>query len=104
MRVLGEHVNQSSTGLLQTDSDGSATKTLLQICRPSFHCFWGVLQLPLFMLLGAGERQSPEVLLVGPVDGRERGPYRFGSSHRQRFRHFDNSPFERAGLAPPKAL
>src|SRR5215469_16806283 len=29
VRVLGEHVNQSSTGLLQTDSDRPATKTPL---------------------------------------------------------------------------
>src|SRR5262245_24125704 len=39
MRVLREHVHQSPAGLLPTNGDGSATKTLLQAGRPPLHRF-----------------------------------------------------------------
>src|SRR5215467_3743801 len=87
MRVLREHVHQSPAGLLPTNGDGSATKTLLQAGRPPLHRFRGILQFPLFMLPRVGWHQSPEILLVGPVDGYKCSPRQLGRYCRAGFRH-----------------
>src|ERR1039457_5838090 len=100
--ILGEHVHQGAAALFQTEGDRAAVKALLQSHGPNFYCLWGVVQFPLFCMLGAGRDQSPEVLLVCPVDGRKRGPFPLGGYRWQRIRHGIDLLLKRAGLAPTK--
>src|SRR5438105_2999363 len=74
-------MDQSSARLLQTDSDGTAAKPLLQARGPSLYRLRRVLQFPLLLLLAVGRCQSPVMLVVGPIDGHIRGPFWFGFRH-----------------------
>ena len=65
VRVFGQSIDQRSAGLLQTDGNGAAAEAPLQIRRPDFNGFGSVVQLSLFIPLGAGRQEPPEMLSVG---------------------------------------
>src|SRR4030095_3945212 len=51
-------------------------ETHVQIHHPRRHRLRRVFQFALLLLLGTGHHQFPVVLLIGPVDGHKRGPFR----------------------------
>ncbi len=79
MRVPKQHVDQRAPALFQAERDGPATKTRSQRGRPTRYRLWRVIQFPLFLLSATGRDQTPEVLLVGPVDGCKRSPFRLNT-------------------------
>src|SRR5260370_14735083 len=62
VRVLGQHVDQRSTRLLQTHGNGPAAKPLLQAGCPDLDGFRGIVQFSSFKPLRASGEEPPEIL------------------------------------------
>src|SRR5207245_1821227 len=76
--VFAEHSYDCTARLFQSHGDGPAAETLVRFTGPDLDGFRGVLQLPVFDPRLASNLQSPDMFLIGPVQGNKRGKLHSG--------------------------
>jgi hypothetical protein len=80
--VLAQGTQQSTARLLHAHRNRAARETCCQLGDPDMDRFRRVLNLAVFAPESTWNMQAPGVLLIGPVDGKKGGPFRFRDSRR----------------------
>ena len=66
--VFQKHPDNSAMLLLYRRAYSAAIQSAHQLTDPKVQCFWCLLQPPSLPLSGVGPLQSPDVLLVAPIE------------------------------------